>query len=270
MKPNEIVDIIFNFTPSDTNEVETKILFKIEECKIIKELSITGKGVYGSATILVGNAEGKAGERIEIPIILKDFKNIEFAGITSIKSDLTFNSTLLAPDFPVSSKIYGDNRTITLENIPLKTDENGISIKYPFIIGLGNSEKSDLVLSNYQSVGGNIDLDVINGSFTLLGICIDGGKRLINSNGKAQITLITPNPSSNKIKIDLDLTESGKTNLVLMDVTGKIIKTIFEKDITEFGKQTIEFSANEFDSGLYYLKLQTATVIELQKLMLIK
>jgi hypothetical protein len=138
----------------------------------------------------------------------------------------------------------------------------------PFIVGLGNDEGCPLVLQNTMANGGTADLIDIDGTFILLGICYEGGARLVNPNGKAGIMQIIPNPASEDIEIGINLIEKGYSIVSIYNSNGKKMK---EYNMTgKKGLQTINLDISEFSNGLYFVQLLTPTIVKNQKLMIIK
>jgi hypothetical protein len=117
-------------------------------------------------------------------------------------------------------------------------------------------------------VNSDIEIEKQSGLFKLLGICREGGTRLINPTGKAEILSIIPNPASDDVEINVNLIEDGFSTLSVYNVNGLKLREFKFDDGT--GLKSIEINAREFDNGLYFIKLQTPTVIENKKLMIVK
>jgi len=265
IKSKDSLKFAIEFLPTDIQDHFTKIYLPIVPCNITKEVNIAGVVSSAKVTINNSNCEAYPGDIIEIPISLLHSTNLQYSGITGLDLDLIYNPTLLSPSEYSGKSISNTNSRISLKNLPI----NGPDLaKIKFTVGLGNAETCDLILENVKPIGGTANIDVENGTFKLLGICREGGTRLINPAGKADILSIMPNPASEEIEITVNLIEDGATLVSIFNSNGIKIKEY--NMIGETGPQTINLNAKEFANGLYFIQLQTPTVLENQKLMIIK
>ena len=65
---------------------------------------------------------------------------------------------------------------------------------------------------------------------------------------------IYPNPSSDILNIDLSAANEEIQSIFLVDITGKLVQTI---DVHE--NEVIKLNLSSFASGLYYIKISSAT-----------
>lgn len=130
----------------------------------------------------------------------------------------------------------------------------------------------DIVDINLIDASGNTleyDFEKQSGVFKLLGICNEGGKRLFNPNGKAiNMMIISPNPSDNNVNIELYLIEKGNTLLRVYSVGGQLYD---EFDLSnQTGNINLKLNTAKYSNGLYFIQLQTPTIIKREKLMIMK
>lgn len=268
--PNENIELEIEFNSPDTLKHNSLIKFEAEPCSVSVEANILGEAYdnlyIASGTIKAGSASAYSGETVKIPIILSDTSEFYDAGIKSINMELGYNPTLLEP-VNYTGEIISDNfAKLKLIDLPIQLPElAGIEFKS----GLGNAASSPLNILNVRANGGEAQLETVDGTFNLLGICPEGGPRLLNPNSKISIN-IKPNPSTGIINIDLNLTEEGKTSLTLVDATGKIVKNLFEKNSVVFGSYSIVLTTNDLNSGEYFIVLKTPTYIKSGKIEIIK
>jgi uncharacterized protein YegL len=232
--------------------------------EIIINASIAADAIL---TLIVGSSEGFAGDRIEIPIAITNFENPDNLLIENIDFDLSFNSTILLPDFVADYTDIKGRGKLKLKDIPFKSDGNLILI--PFIVGLGNSETTDISISNIATSENEVSIFAESGLFTSLGICYEGGSRLFNPNGTAGIMQISPNPVSDKtVNISFNLIEKGTTKIGIYNSNGYLKEEI---DVTgKTGIINLQFQTNQFESGMYFIQLTTPTIFEIQKLIIVK
>jgi hypothetical protein len=226
--------------------------------------------INSSASALLQSADisGYPGDVIEVPIILKNQMNLQTSGVTSLKTDLTYNSTLLAPMDYTFQKMDDTKSKITIDSLPVNKAVGDTLAKIPFKVGLGNADNCDLILSNAKAIGGTLDISLSNGKFKLLGVCHEGGKRLINPNGNAIDLQISPNPSDGNIIAAFNLIEDNNTALRIYDNTGNVV---YEKNIEKYtGKMEMNIDTSTLGNGLYFVSLQTPTYRIVKPLMIVK
>ncbi len=269
--PNEIKNITLHYAPTDNITHSNTLQFLVEPCSITYETIVTGVPSYASALITTDTLSAYAGDTINIPVKLKNGNNLDLSGVTSIQTDLVFNPTLLTPvdrvSYPVQS-INNKQAKIEIKDIPITSQAGEPLTKIPFIVGLGNEEFCALILDNMLANGGPANIQSEDGTFKLLGICREGGTRLFLPTGKVEILAIIPNPASDNVEIKVNLIEKGTTTLSVINSNGLRVK---EFNLTgEIGLKTVNIDIREFGNGMYFIQLQTPTVLTNQKLMIIR
>ncbi|MFC2130268.1 T9SS type A sorting domain-containing protein [Bacteroidota bacterium] len=219
-------------------------------------LATVEQGVQPYAVLQVGSDSARVGETVSIPIYLRNAVNIEYSEAENFTADLLFNTTLLSPlDFP-EKNIVGGIRRISL-TLPVEAIHDSTLADIRFAVGLGNSEWSSLNLENVEAVGGNVIIDTVNGSFKLISICREGGDRLLNTNaGNVGINIVKPNPSSESIEIEYELIEEGRTQILIYNIFGEKVKTVFDAE-AQLGRKIQTISIRELSTGSYFIVLKT-------------
>lgn len=78
-----------------------------------------------------------------------------------------------------------------------------------------------------------------------------------------------PNPFNPTTSIQFSIKQSAVTSLVLYDILGQKVKTLFEKDL-KAGIHNYSLDASDLSSGLYLYQIQSGNFIATKKLMLLK
>ena len=125
-------------------------------------------------------------------------------------------------------------------------------------------------MTNAKTNGGQAAINLINGKFTLLGVCREGGARLINPNTKAAIVSVSPNPTDGKVEIEISVIEAGKTELAIYNTLGEKVAIIYESESPQRGASTFTLNTNEIGAGQYLLRLTTPTFVESKILIIMK
>ena len=271
LNPNEQATIEVTYNGSTNNmSFNDNLTIKDDLCSIEKQIIITGSVSTSSATIQVPKIEANAGDEISIPIILQNQQNLKYSGATAMRVDLEFNPTLLYPlDYGFNTI---DNKTakISIDNLPIDKSDGEVLTNIRFKVGLGNAESCKLTLSNAETVGGEAEIQVVDGTFTLLGICEEGGTRLLNPYSKAGITSISPNPAENLINIELSLSEIGNTELSLYNLLGEKVSTIYSESVSQKSIFEVSSDISKIGSGQYLLIFRTPTYTETRQLLILR
>jgi len=273
LQPDDVTLMDLRFKPSDVGRTSGTLEFYYDGVGSPAIVQLFGEGVIlGASKVILKTieTEGFPGDEIIVPIILQNQENMLQSGATSIKVDLEFNPTLLYPldhDFNII-----DNKTakITIENLPIDKSDGEVLTNIRFKVGLGNAESCKLTLSNAETVGGKVEIQVVDGNFTLLGICEEGGTRLLNPYSKAGIKSISPNPAEDLINIELSVSEFGNTELSIYNLLGEKVSTIFSESVSR--KSIIEVSSDisKIGSGQYLLIFRTPTYTETRQIIIMR
>jgi hypothetical protein len=96
-----------------------------------------------------------------------------------------------------------------------------------------------------------------SGTFTLLGICEEGGQRLLNPNGEISMEVM-PNPSGDEVTVVLNLIESGPTELIITNSSGEEVHRQ-QVSTSQLQNQEIKINLSGTEQGAYFISLQTPT-----------
>ncbi len=139
-----------------------------------------------------------------------------------------------------------------------------------FVEGNGNSNSpkdysfmdDDLLAGNYQYRLKQIDTD---GKF-------EYSKTIevnFGSPNKIELSQNYPNPFNPSTTISFTLPQSGNVTLKVYNTIGQQVAELVN-GYKEAGIHTINFSAAEFNSGVYFYRLETESFSELKKMILVK
>ena len=267
---NTDAEIAVEFKPIDDKQIIQNLSVIGDPCNIISNFDIFGNGIWATVELITSLIEAYAGDIIEVPIILNTSQNLQLSGINSINAELSFNPTLLYP-LEYSQEFIDDTTAfIKLSNLVIADTVNIELSKVKFRVGLGNRIDCALNLQNIETIGGNAKINLLDGNFKLLGVCYDGGVRLLNPNSVVSMANISPNPVNSIITIDLNLIEIGNTEVSIYNLLGEKVKIIFSKEITETGIISINADLSDLSNGQYVIILTTPTYLEKKNILLIK
>lgn len=78
-----------------------------------------------------------------------------------------------------------------------------------------------------------------------------------------------PNPFSSSTTINFTLNERSKVNLTILDLNGRLVKTLLNQELPE-GNHRAELTDQSLSQGIYYCRLKAGEIYETKKIVLIK
>ncbi len=78
-----------------------------------------------------------------------------------------------------------------------------------------------------------------------------------------------PNPFNSTARIRYDLLQAGRVELTLYDLQGRLVKTLVD-EIVGAGRHEVRAEGAGLASGTYFVRLQTRTNTQTEKILLLK
>lgn len=265
--------VTLRFRPSVAGPRSARL--RIETESGILTYTILGTGVdkpHGTAVLMIpASIEADVEARgIHIPIYLQDVQRLAEVNPTMLELTIGFNETVFK-----LTDIAGCAGCQRIRETSQNSEYKEVTFKVlpPFASGtvlfelvgdvlLGNSDYTDFVISEVQWQKENgIDMTTIpqNGRLTVLGICHNGGDRLLEQIGPFGITSINPNPSGGRVEITINTVEYGETHLEIYSIYGQRAYSrtwvpTLNAEGNAFSTETIVLD-NELPSGIYQVVL---------------
>jgi len=256
------------FTPT-SKEIFNQTLSLIgEPCSFTSSVSFQGEGTIGDITLIIPNSEGYPGDEVTIPIQLIRNDNFVLSGITSLNTEILFNPSILLPKGHPLVLIDDTLAKFTINNIPLNQNQDPTIYEMIFHVGLGSRTQSDVKFGTIELLGdSSTQVSKLNGAFSLLGLCYEGGTRLVHSTSTIPLLTVSPNPSDGNATIDLNLIEDGVSTLKIYNSNGFMLDSY---TFTKKGLQTIKLNSKNYNNGLYIITVETPTMFDKTKMLLVK
>jgi len=233
--------------------------------------NLVGTGIEifeDTIAIRTNDISAEIGGTVAFPIwtetIFNKTNNKNTIKIDEIILSLSFNSSLLYPSTVSSevkilrSEVLANGLKTIVLSIPYKLGNQRID-GLQFLATLGNDIATDIKLTNVSIVGKSRVFIVLQDAiFTVLNPCDADGLRLFDERGKLELSQNKPNPATNEIIIDFEILESGISSLKIFDISGALVKNIFDEHKPK-GKHSISISLKDLPRGIYYYTLETLT-----------
>jgi hypothetical protein len=81
--------------------------------------------------------------------------------------------------------------------------------------------------------------------------------------------MVYPNPFSNSNTISFTLSQSQKVSIKIFDIEGRLLKTLANKEMSE-GFHQLTWNAENVKPGEYFLRMESAGIPEIKKLIVLK
>ena len=147
------------------------------------------------------------------------------------------------------------------------------------------SETNNLTLFDFQSISpkqnqlwGPVN-DVVMGGVSQSQLKIQADRALFtgyvsteNNDGVEKFELFQnyPNPFNPSTNIQFSLPEAQNVTLIVFDVSGRKVATLFDGERLSAGSHTTNFHADHLSSGVYFYRLQAGINVQIKKMLLIK
>ncbi|PLX22796.1 MAG: hypothetical protein C0600_16195 [Ignavibacteria bacterium] len=180
---------------------------------------------------------------------------------------LRYHSSMLVPlDGTNPGRCEGADRLIPFSG-SLSQLLNG-ALPLHFLATLGDRDSIPLLLDEFEWLDAPVDVTVIDGSLRL-DICREGGARLFDAEGQVRLMQNRPNPFNSTTQIDVELIESGTTELFILNSLGQRVRTLLSGH-QDAGRISVTFDAGDLPSGTYICTLHTPSVLLRRVMVLVK
>ncbi|MBS1538637.1 MAG: choice-of-anchor D domain-containing protein [Bacteroidetes bacterium] len=241
---------IGNYYAPDIPLYETK-------CNNFKLLTVQANvRLVPKVVLTVGSATAKAGEYVDIPLIISNLKELQEAQVTGIIGTIRTNGTLLATVAPTVTGIYSGDTVRVKFSAPIGNDS--ILTVLHFRVGLGNDTTTTLIAESAVSEFGIAIISTIPGLFTLQGICTEGTTPRLYRPAPSAAVQVAPNPIEQSGEITITTGEKGRMKISLSSVLGTTVSTVADDEFSE-GTYHIPFVREGLSSGVYFLLVELPT-----------
>ncbi|MBS1910934.1 MAG: choice-of-anchor D domain-containing protein [Bacteroidetes bacterium] len=212
-----------------------------------------------------------AGSAVNMRLTIEQGPNAVVNDTLLVRARLRFNRTLLLPVEAeggagiaaaiTGSAFNGTDREVTLEARGLMPDTGIVAILHARAM-LGDADStalrfSDAVVERARTAAVLPLRDTVAGSFVLLGICTNGGRRLLETASAARISL-REMPVRDAADVEFSALEKGRAVLLVLDGNGRAVRRLFDDEVGP-GVYHAAFDSRDLASGIYWLQLINGT-----------
>lgn len=210
--------------------------------------------------VALENRSAEAGGAVDVPIVVRNTGNLSGCGLRDYTTVVRFNRTLLrlvAVDGATvtANTTDADERVLTLAGA--RSGDTLAVLR--FVAALGNVAETRIAFDMFRWERCTaVSTDTVGAVFTLLGICYEGGPRLIDVGPVAALRAVRPNPASETTTVEFDVAEDGRTQLAVTDLAGRPAATVLAAHLAP-GRYSVTLDAGALRSGQYLVVLTTPT-----------
>ena len=245
---------------------------------------LKARGVYPD-TMDIGiprNVRSKPGRRISIPILIDKNK----ASIARIFTDtITYNKSILyfygtrkegtAAEFSEVSAVQSTDRGALFIDIETLGSERFLSrdtlIVLEFDTYLGDNVSTPLHFLNPKFGDGIceqiLSLNKTDGSFSLDSVCGLNQKTGAQYYNGVLFKLLAPNPASNKIRVDFELDNQYRTQILLFNSYGEKVAVLSDENLRK-GTFTRTFELKKLPAGIYFVEIRAGMYKKVEHLII--
>jgi WD40 repeat protein len=261
-------DLIFNLNPDESQEIELRFTAnKIGRVTGLLDFEFNGVGsplnvqLYGEgigvetySKISITEYTQQAGEEFIIDLKMIESENMDSLGAPrDFEAELSYNGSILYFEDGVCEN--GFDCKLNIAGTWDGVSENIYSI--PAVATLGNTEFTDIEITDFEWKDSQLetDIDLLNGSLTIDGICEDEAVRLYHV-GDVPFSIATrPQPFDNELTVQIGMRETLTIDILLLDLNGIEIKKFVSAETLNQGKFDFNFDTSDLNAGVYYIRL---------------
>ncbi len=259
LAPGETLTIALRMDATTSGDISNQLtIVTTQVCGDTVVIPLTGRIQSATAALALPDLQAEIGSRVVIPLRLTAATNLDITGTRNFTADIVFNRSILWPE-----SIAATNGTITMTQIPengelrvrltathAATPVTGVQAELTCLVMLGDSDSTALRLENFAWLSGTAATTTTDGSLRVLGICEEGGKRLVALPSGLLLRQNRPNPFNPSTEISFNLPDDGEATLVVHDMLGRKIATLFDGPAVK-GEHRVTFEAGGRANGNY-------------------
>jgi WD40 repeat protein/uncharacterized protein YegL len=244
------------YKPVRSGAVSSRLKFLADDPSAPAYLDVIGNATSpGEVLLYTESHEGFPGSTHEIPVKIAGRVRDQIYFTQTIGMDFGYNPTVLAP-IGNQGTVYDDTTSLlSMTNIPFKIGTIGT---HTLKAGLGNREHSLLNLKNITMPAG-IEYYTSFGTFSLLGLCKEGGTRLLHIEPSQLEGALFATVHGTQLEVITETNERGQWTIELYSIQGQKLRTISKEISSERYIQT-EFDITDLASGGYVLVATSPTM----------
>lgn len=228
------------------------------------------QGRPGYSIIVIPNIQAGVGQAFQIPVLHSTSPGLFSDGPKSFSVTFRFNKSMIEILDTVDFEETDSEYVVTLTGSTQDTVSTLASINVR--ARLGNDTSSAITLDEFRWINANgirPRLELVPGTFTTLGVCVEGGTpRLVRTVNLTSVR-VYPNPADVTTSIAVRLEKASHARIAIHALTGEVLMTIADSDLAK-GLHTFPVKLESLPSGACMVRLETPAEVLSQQLIINK
>ncbi len=238
----------------------------INGCLASDTMVVFPTSVPDTFSLVVGSVAGHPGDTVVVRTVLQGRPEYSRLDSAEYSAQLTFSRSVLVPlNSPFQD--FDGKRHIRVTGMKLGSDSTLFEI--PARLLLGEFDESTITLSEFGWKDDGCLHSRINEGKVRIGICEEGGKRLLFTNPTYIVTGNYPNPFSERTVISYTIIQPAHVRITVTDISGGIIETIVDSYHNK-GDYTAVYHPRPGTSGALFYTIETPEFTIAKPLRLLK
>ncbi|MCS7077482.1 MAG: T9SS type A sorting domain-containing protein, partial [Bacteroidia bacterium] len=201
-----------------------------------------------SAYVTADNGTCESSPRTKVKIVVNPLPNVTYTVPASQDTVCTTDAPFTLTGGSPSGGTYSGGSYIT-----------GGNTFNPALAGTG----SKMVIYTYTDANGCTNKDT---AYIVVKICTEVQTAMASN--IYYLGQSYPNPTTNTANIDIYVPKTERVVITLMNVEGKVIRTLFEDNLT--GHRTLQIDTSDLPAGMYLYRMQAGNYTDLKRMSVVK
>jgi len=249
-------------------QIETAGLSTPETGQVVRTTLGFTQNYLGTRTVRsllsIDSVAAAAGQNISFKLQLSRYDDevTRPFGPTALRVAIAYNSTILFFNGASSgvtiirNERLHDSGVVELQLPVEQYQRDQILSNLDFTTALGNDSISPIAIISVTPSGTNTTIETRDGLFTLLGICRDGGARLVDASTTFGISAIYPHPARTTTRVVFSIGGLDRVTMSLRDANGRDVRTLLDGHVAP-GQHELDVDVELLPSGTYTLVLNS-------------
>lgn len=235
-------------------------------CDSTARVTLSAQTLPATARLWTDSIAANISDTVSLPIRLRNPQYLREAGVTGFSFVLRYDfSTLVPLDNPRGTIVDKSRLQPVTLMLPTPIPADSVLGRVRFQATLGSTSGTLISIDSLRAIGTSgasciiFDNSALQGKFTLGGICLEGGMRLVTKSTTTTVLAQSkPNPASDIATIDFSLLERGLTTITVYSIMGEAVLQAMAERL-EPGAYSFDMDVSRLPSGVYFYVLQTPT-----------
>ena len=263
---DESDDILLSFEPDNILDYYDTLLIEVNEpCPGAYKIPVYGAGIV-KMIARIPDVRAEINEDICIPVYARLATDYNIESLSGFDALVELDArVLLSENY---GEIDGNKRRIRFENNNISLGKEEIQIaEICGTVMIGERDVSPVDFVSFNWLDGHVEVDTLNGSITLKGVCMRDFSR--NESFESTEMTINPNPVSQNFAIAVSSEEYGSFELNIYNLQGEEIdnRSWQSSDIFE---ENILIDTENYSNGAYIVILKSPVNIIVKNIYIMK